>query len=69
MTHVEFFEYPVWEKALLLTENEEKSRMGDIDKKVSGLLRLDKVQPVLFDYRSKDPITKSCRIVLLPTEE
>ena len=69
MTHVEFFEYPVWEKALLLTENEQKSRMGDIDKKVSGLLRLDKVQPVLFDYRSKDPITKSCRIVLLPTEE
>ena len=24
------------------------------------------VQPVLFDYRSRDPITKSCRIVLLP---
>lgn len=63
MTHVEFFEYPVWKKTLFQTG--EKSGFTE-----EGLIlsKLDHIQPVLFDYRSKDPITKSCRIVLLPTQ-
>lgn len=64
MTHVEFFSYPVWEKELSRKVrkpyNEEESPVS---------LGLNRVQPVLFDYRSRDPITRSCRIVLLPTEE
>ena len=54
MTHVEFFTYPVWEKAAPKRED---------------LLsrRLEAPQPVLFDYRERDVITRDCRIVLLPT--
>ena len=53
MTHVEFFEYPVWEEGFA-------DGMNFSEKVWKG------VQPVLFDYRSRDPITKSCRKVLLP---
>lgn len=33
-----------------------------------GTVKAGGIQPVLFDYRSRDPITKGCRIVLLPAE-
>ena len=53
MTHVEFFTYPVWEKRV---------------PKQNGILswRLNSPQPVLFDYKERDVITKDCRIVRLP---
>lgn len=66
MTHMEFFEYPVWEKKLFRTENSDSTPEGETIRESLSGLRLDKVQPVLFDYRSRDPITKSCRIVLVP---
>ncbi len=53
MTHVEFFTYPVWEKTA--PKREELLTSG---LKVS--------QPVLFDYRERDVITRDCQIVLLP---
>ena len=53
MTHVEFFTYPVWEKETPKRE-ELLSR------------RLEALQPVLFDYKERDVITRDCRIVLLP---
>lgn len=60
MTHVEFFSYPVWKKdadwsAVMQTGN----AVGLSD------FGPTKEQPVLFDYRNRDPITKGCRIVLL----
>ncbi len=53
MTHVEFFTYPVWEKST---------------PKRSEILarKLESPQPILFDYKERDVITKDCRIVLLP---
>ena len=54
MTHVEFFTYPVWEK--------------EVPRREKILVRkLESPQPVLFDYKEKDVITKDCRIILLPT--
>lgn len=58
MTHVEFFEYLAWEKNFA-----ETGKSSAKEKCVNSI----GVQPVLFDYRSRDPITKSCRMVLLPT--
>ena len=53
MTHVEFFTYPVWE--------------AETPKREELLARrLDSAQPVLFDYKERDVITRDCRIVLLP---
>lgn len=53
MTHVEFFTYPVWEK--------------NMPKRDEILTRkLTSSQPVLFDYKERDVITRDCRIVLLP---
>lgn len=53
MTHVEFFTYPVWEKTA--------PKRGEILAR-----KLESPQPVLFDYKERDVITKDCRIVLLP---
>ena len=54
MTHVEFFTYPVWE--------------ASVPKREELLTRrLESPQPVLFDYKERDVITRDCRIVLLPT--
>lgn len=54
MTHVEFFTYPVWE--------------ASVPKREELLARrLESPQPVLFDYKERDVITRDCRIVLLPT--
>jgi hypothetical protein len=54
MTHVEFFTYPVWE--------------ASVPKREELLARrLKSPQPVLFDYKERDVITRDCRIVLLPT--
>lgn len=53
MTHVEFFTYPVWEKNA-------PGREEILARK------LESPQPVLFDYKERDVITKDCRIVLLP---
>ncbi len=53
MTHVEFFTYSVWEKTAPKREEILTSR-------------LESPQPVLFDYKERDVITKDCRIVLLP---
>ena len=69
MTHVEFFTYPVWEKDLewlsrVLVQKETIFNNTVEDEK---MVSIKGVQPVLFDYRSKDPITKSCRMVILPT--
>ena len=53
MTHVEFFTYPVWEK--------------DAPKREELLShRLETPQPILFDYKERDIITRDCRIMLLP---
>jgi len=53
MTHVEFFTYPVWEKNM-------PKRDEILTRKLTSL------QPVLFDYKERDVITRDCRIVLLP---
>jgi len=53
MTHVEFFTYPVWEKTVPRREELLASK-------------LESPQPVLFDYKERDVITRDCRIVLLP---
>ena len=53
MTHVEFFTYPVWEKTVPRREELPASK-------------LESPQPVLFDYKERDVITRDCRIVLLP---
>lgn len=53
MTHVEFFTYPVWEKNA-------PGREEILARKLVS------PQPVLFDYKERDVITKDCRIVLLP---
>lgn len=54
MTHVEFFTYSVWE--------------ASVPKREELLARrLESPQPVLFDYKERDVITRDCRIVLLPT--
>lgn len=53
MTHVEFFTYPVWEKKI--------AGRGELLEK-----KLRTPQPVLFDYKERDVITRDCRIVLLP---
>ncbi len=53
MTHVEFFTYPVWE--------EEAPKREELLAR-----RLESAQPVLFDYKERDVITRDCRIVLLP---
>lgn len=54
MTHVEFFTYPVWER--------------EVPRREEILARkLVIPQPVLFDYKERDVISKDCRIVLLPT--
>ena len=83
MTHVEFFEYPVWEmkaekdvqKVGVVQNNmaEEGQTVGLVQNDTAedegkNIFELKGVQPVLFDYRDRDPITKSCRIVLLPKE-
>lgn len=53
MTHVEFFHYPVWEKDF--------SSVKEIIKK-----KREQLQPVLFDYKERNLITKDCRFVKLP---
>ena len=71
MTHVEFFKYPVWEKDLTWIKAlsaQEKEVVSGHTEETGEMVCLKGIQPVLFDYRSKDPITKSCRMVLLPTE-
>lgn len=56
MTHVEFFQYPVWEKEIASAEDMLKKRM-------------ENPQPVLFDYRERGQIVKDCRFVLLEKED
>lgn len=53
MTHVDFFHYPVWRKDFVSAKNiiEEKT---------------EQPQPILFDYKERNVITKDCRIVKLP---
>lgn len=52
MTHVEFFTYPVWK---------------EVPKREELLAcKLDTPQPVLFEYKERDVITRDCRVVLLP---
>ena len=53
MTHVVFFHYPVWEKDF--------SSVKEIIKK-----KREQLQPVLFDYKERNLITKDCRFVKLP---
>ncbi len=53
MTHVEFFYYPVWEK-----------KFESVSKLLDG--KTAHPQPVLFDYQERSPITKDCRIMILP---
>lgn len=53
MTHVEFFTYPVWEKKIARRDELLEKKLGT-------------PQPILFDYKERDVITRDCRIVLLP---
>lgn len=53
MTHVEFFHYPVWKK-----------NFSEIEEIAAG--RMEKPQPVLFDYKERSLITKDCRFIILP---
>lgn len=52
MTHMEFFQYPVWEK--------EFASIEDILVKKSN-----EPEPVLFDYMQRSRISKDCRFVVL----
>ena len=53
MTHVEFFHYPVWEKEDISIEEILKRKM-------------DRPQPILFDYKERSRISKDSRFVVLP---
>ena len=64
MTHVEFFRYPVWEKEFWKHNLQEETEVLSHFWK----FRSEVQQPVLFDYQSRNPITKGCRVVRLPLE-
>ena len=55
MTHVEFFRFPVWEKNLEKLTQEYKD--NDCISKV--------LNPVLFDYSTRNCITNACRYVVI----
>lgn len=50
MTHVEFYDYPVWDKSFTDVKDILKSKFL-------------KPQPVLFDYKNRSRVSKDCRFV------
>lgn len=52
MTHVEFFDHPVWDRSF--------TDIGEIRKS-----RFAQPQPVLFDYKNRSRVSKDCRFVLI----